>query len=175
MRNCDKERAARASVGFESWEKELDRLHAREEGPVDEPWVEEVDGHPGGRVSSRRLMEQGAPSTLESSLTSSVSASSGEIGESTMGDACWRSAFTYCRRMSVSCGRRTSESRDSGGGGAALGGCAASTESTGELREGLLLAAREPVTADGPALPAGAPAVALSRSVGQAGHGWGSL
>ena len=85
MRNCDKERAARASVGFENWGKELDRLSAREEGPVDELWVEEVDEHPGERVPSRRLMEQGTPSTLESSLTSSMSASSGEIGESTIG------------------------------------------------------------------------------------------
>ena len=170
------ERAAHASFGFENWEKELDRLPAREEGPADKPWVEEVDEHPGGRVSPRRLMEQGTPSTLETSLTSSVSASSGEIGESTMGDVCWRSAFTYFRRTSASCSRRTSESRDPGDGGAALEGCAASTESTGELREALLLAAREGVTTDGPALPAGASAVALGlRSVGQVGHGLGSL
>jgi|TARA_B110000261_G_scaffold147781_1_gene173045 hypothetical protein len=91
---CDKERATRASVEFENWERELDRLPAREEGPVDEPWVEEVDEDPGEREPSRRLMEQGTPSTLESSLASSVSASSGEIGESTIGDVCWISAFT---------------------------------------------------------------------------------
>ena len=37
-------------------------------------------------MSPRRLMEQGTPSMLESNLTSSVSASSGETSESTMGD-----------------------------------------------------------------------------------------
>ena len=121
-------------------------------------------------MSPRRLMEQGAPSTLESSLTSSVSASSGEIGESTIGDVCWRSAITHFRR--------TSESLDpgegaceGGRGGAALKGCAVSTEGTGESLEVLLLAAREGVPADGSALPvgasAGASAVALGlRSVG---------
>ena len=70
----------------------------REEGSVNELWVEEVDENPGERVSPRRSMEQGAPSILESSLASYVSASSGEIGESTMGDACRRSAFTCCQR-----------------------------------------------------------------------------
>ena len=126
-------------------------------------------------MSPRRLVEQGTLSTLESSLTSSVSASSGEIGESTMGDVCWRSAFTHCRR--------TSESLDPGEGayevdrgGAAAEGCAVSTESTGESLEALLLAAREGVTTDGSALPAGASAVALGfRSIGQIGHGLGSL
>ena len=150
MINCDKERAARASVGFGNWEleKEPDLLPARKEGPVDEPWVEEVAEHPGERAPSRRLMEQGTPSTLESSLTSSASASSGEIGESTMGAVCWRSAFAYCRKRPASCSRRTSGSRDPGDGGTALEDCAASTESTGESREELLLAAREGVTAD---------------------------
>ena len=111
-------------------------------------------------MSPRRLMEQGTPSTLESSLTSSVAASSGEIGESTMGDVCWRSAFKYCRR--------TSESLDPGEGvcegdrgGAALEGCAMSMESTGESRVALLLAAREGVATDGSALPEGVSAVAL--------------
>ena len=33
MRSRDKERAARASFEFENWEKEIDRLPAREEGP----------------------------------------------------------------------------------------------------------------------------------------------
>ena len=51
-----------------------------------------------GREAPRRLMEQGTSSMLESSLASSVSASTGEIGESTMGDACRRSAFTCCQR-----------------------------------------------------------------------------
>ena len=52
-------------------------------------------------------------------------------------------------------------------GGAALEGCAVSTESTGESLEALLLAAREGVTTDGSALPAGASAVALGlRRVG---------
>ena len=175
MRSCDKERADRASFGFENWEKELDRLPAREEGSVDELWVEEVDENPGGRVSPRWLMEQGTLSTLEGSVTSSVSASSGEIGESTMGDVCGRSAVTYCRR--------TSESLDPGEGacegergGAALADCAVSTESTGESLVALLLAAREGVTTDGSALPAGASAMALGlRSVGQIDHGLGSL
>ena len=102
MRSCGKERAARASFEFENREKELYRLPAREEGPVDELRVEEVDENPGGRGPPRRLMEQGTPSMPESSLTSSVSASSGEIGESTMGDVRWRFAFTYCRRTSES-------------------------------------------------------------------------
>ena len=53
-------------------------------------------------------MEQGTPSMLESNLTSSVSASSGETSESTMGDDRWRFAFTYCRR--------TAESLDPGEG-----------------------------------------------------------
>ena len=148
MRSCDKERAARASFGFEKWEKKLNRLPEREEGSVDELWVEEVNENPGGRVSPRRLMEQGALNTLEGSVTSSVSASSGEIGESTMGDVYWLSAVTYCRR--------TSESLDSGEGacegdrgGAALEGCAASTGSTGETLETLLLAAREGVQRTG--------------------------
>ena len=175
MGSCDKERAARASFEFENWAKELDRLPAREEGSVDELWVEEVDEYPGGRVSPRRLMEQETLSTLESSLASSVSTSSVEIGESTMGDVCWRSAFTYCRR--------TSESLDPGKGdragdrgGAAAEGCAVSTESTGESLDALLLSAREGVTTDGSALPAGASTVALGlRSIGQIGHGLGSL
>ena len=51
-----------------------------------------------------------------------------------------------------------------------------STESTGESLEALLLAAREGVTTDGSALPAGASAMALGlRNVGQIGHGLGSL
>ena len=162
-------------LGFENWEKELARPHAREERSADEPWVAEVDENPGGGVSPRRLMEQGTPSTLESSLTSSVSASSGEIGASTMGDVCWRSAFTYCRRTSES----LDPGRGDGGGdrgGAALEGCAVSTGSTGGSREVLLLAAREGVTTDESAPPEGAPAVALGwRCVGQIGHGWGSL
>ena len=120
-------------------------------------------------------MEQGTPSMLESSLTRSASASSGEIGESTMGDVCWCFAFTYYRR--------TSESLDPGEGacegdrgGAALDGCAAPTESTGESLEALLLAAREGVTTDGSALPTGASAMALGLcKVGQIGHGLGSL
>jgi len=173
MRSCDKERAARASFEFENWEEELDRLPAREEGSVDELWVKEVDENPGGRVFPRLLMEHGTLSTLESSLTSSVSASPGEIGESTMEDVCWRSAFTYCRR--------TPESLDPGEGacegdrgGAASKGCAVSTESTGESLEALLLAAREGAATDGSALPAGASAVALGlRSVGQICHGLG--
>ena len=175
MKSCDKERAARASFEFENREKELYRLPAREEGPVDELRVEEVDENPGGRVSPRRLMEQGTPSMPESSLTSSVSASSGEIGKSTMGDVRWRFAFTYCRR--------TSESLDPGEGdcegdrgGAASESCAVSTESTGESLEALLLAAGEGVTTDGSALSAGASEVALGlRSVGQIGNGVGSL
>ena len=138
MRNCDKERAARASVGFGNWEKGLDR----QLGPVDEPWVVEVDEHPGERVPSRRLTEQGTPSTLESSLASSASAPSGEIGESAMGAVCSHSAFTYCRRRSASRPR----SRDPGDGGTASEGCAASTRSTDESCEELLLAAGEGVS-----------------------------
>ena len=82
---------------------------SRPEGCADEggqlvasPWVEGFDGSPGEGAPSRRLTEQGTPSTLESSLTSSASASSGEIGERTMGAVCSRSALTYCRRRSAS-------------------------------------------------------------------------
>ena len=119
-----------------------------------------------GECPSRRLMEHGALNTLEGSVTSSMSASSGEIGESTMGDANWRSAVTYCRRTSESLvpGEGACEGDR---GGAALEGCAASTESIGEILEALLLAAREGVTTDWSALPAGASAMALGlRSVG---------
>jgi hypothetical protein len=126
-------------------------------------------------VSPRRLMEQGTRSTLEGSVTSSASASSGEIGESTMGDVYWRSAVTYCRRTSEPLDPRE-DACEGDRGGAALDGCAAPTESTGESLEALLLAAREGVTTDGSALPAGASAMALGlRNVGQIGHGLGSL
>ena len=44
-------------LGLENWEEELPRRYVRKEGPVDEPWVEEVDEFPGGGVSPSRLME----------------------------------------------------------------------------------------------------------------------
>ena len=76
-----------------------------------------------------------------------------------MGDVCWRSAFTYCRR--------TSEPLDPGSGvgdgergGAALEGCPVPARSTGGSREVLPLAAREGVATDGSAPPEGASAVA---------------
>ena len=168
MRSCDEERAARASVGLGNWEKGLDR----QLGPVDEPWVEEFDESPGEGAPSRRLTEQGTPSTLESSLTSSASASSGEIGERTMGAVCSRSVLTYCRRRSASRPR----SRDSEGGGTASEGCVGSSGSTDESHEESLLTAGEGVAADWPAPSAGASAVGLLRCVVQlAGHGCGSL
>ena len=126
-------------------------------------------------MSPSQLMEQGTSSTLESSLISSVSASSAEIGESTIGDVFWRSAFTYSRR--------TSEPLDPGNGvgegergGAALEGCPVPARSTGGSREVLPLAAGEGVTTDGSAPPEGASAVASGwRYVRQVGHGLGSL
>ena len=164
VRSCDEERAARASVGL--WE--LVRGLDRQLGPVDEPWVLEVDESPGERVPSRRLTEQGTPSTLESSLTSSASASPGEIGERTMGAVCSRSALAYWRRSSAS----RAKSRDSEGGGTAPEGCVGSPGSTDDSREELLLAAGEGVAADWSAPSAGTSAMGLLCCVDQlAGHG----
>jgi hypothetical protein len=98
--------SSHVSLGLEIWEEEFPRRCVREEGLVDEPWVEEVGDFPGGGVSPSRLTEHGGPSTLESSLTSSASASSAAIDESTMGDVCYRSAFTYFRRTSEPLDRR---------------------------------------------------------------------
>ena len=92
-----------------------------------------------------------------------------------MGDVYWRSAVTYCRRTSESLDPREGAC-EGDRGGAASESCAVSTESTGESLEALLLAAGEGVTTDGSAQPAGALEVALGlRSVGQIGHGLGSL
>ena len=74
-----------------------------------------------GREAPRRLMEQGTSSMLESSLASSVSASTGEIGESTMGDACWHSMFTYCQRASGSLDPEEGACEDDRGGAALEG------------------------------------------------------
>ena len=153
-----------------NWEKGRDWLPMREEGLVDEPWVEEVVECPGERVPPRRLIEQGTPSTLESILASSVSASSGEIGARTIGDICRRSAFTYCRRRSESCSRRASETRDSGDSGAAWEGCAASAESAVPRAESLPAVVGGAPTV-GSTLQAGASAGRLLRSVEKAGQG----